>query len=157
MKKRRTVSGVLIGFSLTVFVVTAYLGGVLKDENPTKINGNSKNKGTEGVQSLYNSLEFSSVSCFVSSLNNLLPLEGYKDISLITSYKLGSTDSINIYSSKNKDLTIYADKNNKVLSCKFKNTSDEVKYMLKQELKNNKNTIFSYKETSTGFSIEPTI
>ena len=145
--KRRTISGVLMGFSLAVFVGVAYIGGYFREEKG--INSTSKaNTIEEGRLVLYKNLDFTSVDGFVSSLNNLLPREGYN---LIESN--GTLGGMSVYSTKGGNLTIFTDHQGKIITCNFSNTPIEVQNKIRVELDSNPSN-YRYKVTSTGFVLD---
>lgn len=111
-------------------------------------------KVDEALLHQYNSLDFSSVDSFLTSLNSTVKDEEIDILYENRLYDSEVDDIISLYESEDGTLEVAVDKSNQsIMYCKFKGVSEERESEILGALP--KDSEYKYKAISDGFILEP--
>lgn len=111
-------------------------------------------KVDEALLHQYDSLDFSSVDSFLTSLNSTVKDEEIDILYENRLYDSEVEDIISLYESEDGTLEVAVDKSNQsIMYCKFKGVSEERKSEILGAL--SKDSEYRYKAISDGFILEP--
>lgn len=144
--------GVATVYSLNIKDSSEYSGS--SSANVEYVYTTDNIKVDEALVHQYDSLDFSSVDSFLTSLNSTVKDEEIDILYENRLYDSEVDDIISLYESEDGTLEVAVDKSNQsIMYCKFKGVSEERELEILGALP--KNSEYKYKAISDGFILEP--